>query len=74
MFTRSLNTGDVVQPSDLSYQPVQAHLASANVSPQDIIGKSARYPLAGIIVILVVALLLAGQKHVPRMVIIVVPL
>ncbi len=45
VFTRSLNTGDVVQPSDLSYQPVQAHLAGANVSPQDIIGKSARYPL-----------------------------
>ncbi|MDC7677334.1 flagellar basal body P-ring formation chaperone FlgA [Asticcacaulis machinosus] len=44
-FTRSLNTGDVVQPSDIAYQPVQAHLAGANVSPQDIIGKSARYPL-----------------------------
>lgn len=45
VFTRSLNTGDVVQPSDIAYQPVQAHLAGANVAVQDIVGKSARYPL-----------------------------
>lgn len=46
-YARSLNTGDVVQPSDVIWSTVQAHLATASgpLDAQDIIGKAARRPL-----------------------------
>ena len=46
-YARSLNTGDVVQPSDVIWSTVQAHLASPSgpVDADDIIGKSARRPV-----------------------------
>ncbi|MFT4089411.1 MAG: flagellar basal body P-ring formation chaperone FlgA [Asticcacaulis sp.] len=46
VFNRSINANEIIGPSDISYQPVQSHMATgAGLEAADVIGKSARYPL-----------------------------
>lgn len=47
VFTRAMNTGDVISPSDIAFQPVQSHMASGSLitDAQSVIGKSVKLPL-----------------------------
>ncbi|MEM9965786.1 MAG: flagellar basal body P-ring formation chaperone FlgA [Asticcacaulis sp.] len=46
VFSRSMGANEIVGPSDVSYQPVQSHMATgAGLEAADVIGKSVRYPI-----------------------------
>lgn len=47
VFTRTLSVGEIVSPSDLTWQPVQAHLAGGGLisDPETAIGKTVRIPV-----------------------------
>jgi len=46
VFSRAMSANEIVSPSDVSYQPVQSHMATgAGLEAAEVIGKSVRYPV-----------------------------
>lgn len=47
VFTRAMNTGEIVSPADIAFAPVQAHLATGSLvyDAQSAIGKSIKFPI-----------------------------